>query len=60
MVALYIDFTVIFLIERRTRVYARLKPPFERKGYYGINRQVRARVIHELSGLVSLVKDNSA
>ncbi len=35
-----------YLIERRTRVYGRLK-----KIHCGINRQVRACVIHELFGL---------
>ena len=47
MITQYIGFTVDFMIERRTRVYGRLK-----KIRCGFNRQVRAREIHELSGLI--------
>ena len=46
MIAQDIDITVNYLIERRTRVYGRLKII-----YCNINRQVRARYIRELFGL---------
>lgn len=46
MIAQNIGFTAIFLIEDRTRVYGRVK-----KIRCGINKQVRARIIHKLFGL---------
>ena len=46
MITQYVAFTVIFLIERRTRAYGRLK-----KIRCRINRQVRTHAIHELFGL---------
>jgi len=48
MIAQNIDFTVNHPIERRTRVYDRLKMIWR-----GINRLARAREIHELSGLAN-------
>jgi len=45
MITQYIDSTVAFLIERRTRAYGRLK-----KIRCGINRQVRARVVMKHPG----------
>jgi hypothetical protein len=47
MIAQYVGFTVIFLIERRTRAFGRLK-----KIRCRINRQVRTHAIHELFGLI--------
>ncbi len=46
MIAQNIDIALNYLIERRTRAYGRLK-----KICCNINRQARARYIHELSGL---------
>jgi hypothetical protein len=50
MIAQNIDFTVNHLIERRTRVYGQLK-----MFCCGINGRVRAREIHELSGLNTII-----
>ena len=45
------NFILYYLIERRTRVYGRLK-----KINCGINRIARAREIHEFFGLVWLAE----
>jgi len=54
MIAQYVAFSVIFLIERRTRAYGRLKPEPIKFGRCRINRQVRTHAIHELFGIDAL------